>query len=204
MDLGKTQHVLARLYTDAAFRERCLADPKAAGEQMGLSCEDAQQLAELSAAQVNFFAESLVRKRLKEVRRLLPRTHRLFGDRFDALFHRYARTSKLRDAKPHQQDALAFAAFLEHAVLPQSPDLRWAVELARYEAAWIEAADLACCWIVRRFRFPVSRLVQEPERQQGASLPAQRPTVAVWLRLTHKGRLRHFLLSFPFRFESVA
>jgi len=34
MDLWKTQAVLARIYTDAAFRQRFFGDPLAVGEEM--------------------------------------------------------------------------------------------------------------------------------------------------------------------------
>ncbi len=79
MGLARLQEVLAQLYTDAALRERFFADPQGVSEALGLQPEEAQQLTQLSAPQVDFFAESLKRKRLNEACKLLPLTRRVLG-----------------------------------------------------------------------------------------------------------------------------
>jgi hypothetical protein len=65
MGLAQIQQVLARLYTDAALRERFFADPQRTGAELGLDAGEVHQLAHLSVQQVTFFARSLQRKRLQ-------------------------------------------------------------------------------------------------------------------------------------------
>ncbi len=196
MGLAKLQGVLARLYTDAGLRERFFADPQTVGEALGLSDEESQQLAQLSAQQVNFFADSLKRKRLNEACKLMPLTHRVLGKRFGALFRRYADTHVPRGTKKHLEDALAFSAFVEQAS-PIKGIERWTVDLLRYEAAWLKAWDPTCRWILRWFQHPVAKLVHRLEMENEVPLPRAKPTIAFWFRLSPRGRLCHFVLSLP-------
>lgn len=190
MGLLKTQQFLARLYTDAALRERFFRDPKAVATELGLDPDDAQQLAQLSVSRVSFFAGSLVRKRLNEVRKLLPLSSRVLGRTFGNLFWRYAETHTLEAYKPHQQDAVNFAIYLQQGVAEYvTPG--WAIDLARYEAAYIETIGLGRRWTVRWFRYPLRKLIQSLITRDGAPPPAPRPALAIWFRLSHGGKLRH-------------
>lgn len=104
MDLKRLQAEQARLYTSA--RERAEAG---VGEE------------------VERFAQSLVRKRLGEVRRSLPRTFDSLGEDGPRLFSAYAEDRPLGSRHPHLVDAVQFA---EEVVR---------TELARYEAAALRA-----------------------------------------------------------------
>ncbi len=86
MGLAAVQTALARLYTDAAWRDRFLAEPALAGPEAGLDAAETARLAALPPTQVELVATSLRRKRLGEVARLLPLTHRALKPRFAALF----------------------------------------------------------------------------------------------------------------------
>ena len=66
MGLLDVQSVLARLYTDSAFREGFFHDPFAAGT--GLTEAEQRLLAALDRQQVERFARSLKQKRLGLVR----------------------------------------------------------------------------------------------------------------------------------------
>lgn len=198
MGLAETQKALARLYTDARLRERFFADPLGTGEELGLGRDEAQQLAGLSARQVNFFAGSLHAKRLQEVRDLLPLTARALGERAAPLFREYAETNLPGGVRKHRADAAGFADYLAGGGALGGADSLWVADLARYEKARLEAADMPRGLIARRFNFAVDELARDAVR--GDLRPPQRrkATLAVWFRLSPGSRLRHTVLRLPF------
>jgi hypothetical protein len=196
MDLAKTQALLARIYTDADLRRRFLHDPQTEGERHGLTLAETQQLAKLAPSEVHFFADSLVRKRLNEAGKLLPLTRQALGRHFDAYFHRYAKSHALQMTKPHQQDAIVFAAFL-NGERGEGLEPEWAADLARYEASRLATADLGRRWALCLFRCPAPRPAHGGAQVEGAPRPRLQPLLAVWFRLRPRGRLRHFLFRLP-------
>jgi hypothetical protein len=197
MALAEVQGALARLYTDAALPARYFADPVAVAPELGLSPEEARQLGALSAHRVEFFADTLRRKRLGEVRALLPRTHRLLGRAFVALFWQFAPTYVPRGIHKHRDDALAFVRFLEQAARADGVTPAWALDLARYEAAWLQVAEPARRWTLRRFRYPVATAARALAR--GANPPSlcQQRTIGLWVRLSGRDTPRHLLVAPP-------
>ena len=197
MGLAHIQQGLAQLYTNAHVRERFFADPHAVGETWGLNPDEAGVLAQLSAQQVNVFARALQHKRLSEVRTILPLTHRVLGKRFASLLMGYVETHLPYGIKKQREDALAFAAYIEQVDRRERVEPPWAVELARYEAACVKAADPTCRWVVRWFRHPVATWVPALAQGDDPSTPRKQPTLAVWVRLPKRGPLRHVVLALP-------
>ncbi|BAY09312.1 hypothetical protein [Calothrix sp. NIES-2098] len=183
MGLAQTQQVLAQLYTNSELRQRFFANPQIVGAELGLSDEETQQLSQISAQQVNIFANSLKWKRLGEVRELLPRTARVLGKNFNDLFWRYAETHLPQGVKKHREDAIAFANFIQQ----QEIDPAWVKDLVRYEKMWLLAYEshryLQVCW----FHYPIDKLGtnQEIHRQL---------TLAIWWRLKERSPLHHIVL----------
>ena len=62
MALAEIQSALARLYIDAMLRDRFFAAPLVVGEQLGLSADDARDLARIPRREIDQFAESLRHK----------------------------------------------------------------------------------------------------------------------------------------------
>ena len=197
MGLARIQRVMTKLYTDASFRDRFFADPQAVGRALELSSDEEQQLAQLAAPQVNFFANSLRRKRLNEVCKLLPLTHRVLGEGFVKLFWRYAVTYVPKGIKKHQEDAFAFCAFVRHVVLGEGIEPPWVVDLVRYEVARLKATNPTCRWMVGWFRYPMGMLVRSLTQGDGVLLPPVQPTIAFWFRPLRRSRLCHIDLSLP-------
>jgi hypothetical protein len=191
MGLAEVQGALARLSIDAALRDRFFADPAAIGAEVGLAAEEAMGLARIPRRQVERFAESLRRKRRGQVRQVVPIAARTLGREFAVLFERYADESTPRGSKPDLHDAAGFVAALCRWADQVRPE--WAVDLARYELAWRQAARAGRVPIVRMFRFPVARLADGQE----AEPVAPRPTLACWWRLTRRGRVRHIAIGVP-------
>ena len=194
MGLAQMQEAMARLYTDAALREQFFDDPQSGGGALGLNTDETRQLAQLSRRQVSFFACSLHNKRLIEISKLLPLTHRMLGPRFAELFRRYANTHVPAGTKRHREEALAFSAFVEQVAITEGI-ARWIVEAARYQAAWLKMADPSWRYTVRWFRYPVITPAARPNPP--AAAPLAHPTLALWFRLSRRGRLRHVVLSVP-------
>lgn len=172
------QPILAQLYTNAELRSRFFANPQTVGAQLGLNSTQIEQLSQLSAPDVNLFATSLKRKRLGEVRELLPMTAKALDKDFSKLFWQYAETYNPQGIKKHLYDAIAFATYIEKI---DNLEPEWILDLVRYEKAWLEAAEPNKRLIVRYFRYAIDGNLQV----------LKQPFLAVWFRLSPKGTLRY-------------
>lgn len=175
------QPILAQLYTNAELRSRFFAHPQLVGAQLGLNTTQIQQLSLLSAPQVNLFATSLKRKRLGEVRELLPLTAKALNKDFSKLFWQYAETYNPQGIKKHLLDAIAFASYIEK-IANIEPD--WILDLVRYEKAWLEATEPNRRLIVRRFRYAITQ-------SEGNFQVLRQPYLAIWFRLLPRGKVRY-------------
>ena len=202
MELANVQAFLARLYTDAALRERFYDDPQQMGEASGLSAEDAQQLAQLSVAQVDFFVNSLKRKRLNEVHRLLPMSCDALGDKYARLFLRHVEHFIPEGTGKHRYDAISFAAFVEETA-PADGIQPWVVQLARYEAAWLAATRPTQRWTIRWFRYSIPEILMRLQRQDELESLRLRPSIGLWVRVSRHARLQHVILALPTTRRSV-
>jgi hypothetical protein len=189
MGLAEIQGILARLYVDSKLRDRFFSEPAAVGAELGLDAAEAQQLACLSRPQVEQFAASLRSKRRDQVCRVVPTAARAMGPRFASLFEQYAAGSPPRGSKADLDDAAGFVDALRRLAEPLEP--AWAVDLARYELAWRQAARAGWLPIVRAFRYPVTRLVP------GAEPITPQTTFAFWWRPMRRGRARHLVVAVP-------
>ena len=197
MDLLKTQAVLARIYTDAAFRQRFFSNPRAVGEEIGLPAQDAQQMAQLCSCQVDFFAGSLVRKRLNEVAKLLPLSNRAWGERFSVLFRRYASEHGSQECSPHRKDALAFCKYLKATARRQRLKPPGAIDLVRYEAAWLSMADAGRRSSVAFLRYPLAALSRLTPEDPPPAMPRRAFALAIWFRFSRRSKLHHWVLALP-------
>jgi hypothetical protein len=196
MGLAEQQALLARIYTDATLREEFFTAPLDMAAQWGLSADDAQHLARLPSHQVSQFAASLYTKRLNEVQHLVPCTLRALGERFAPLFRLYVPTHVPQGTRKHPDDAIAFVDYL-HRSASQQNVAPWIIDVARYEAAWLYMMNPSHRSLIRRFRYPVGKMIPMLAQQQVPTIPARQASVALWLRLTPKSRVQHVVLSLP-------
>ena len=194
MGLAQVQQLLAQLYTDATLRERFLRERQAVAEAFDLSAEEVHQVSQLSARQLTFFAHSLQRKRLNGVGKLLPLTKRALGARFADLFAQHAVTCVPRGARRSRADAVRFAAYVEEIARRDGLEPPWVVELLRYEAARLTAADPRSRCTIRWFRRPIGTLVRQARQGDRVPSSSTRPTIALWFRLSPRRRLWHIIL----------
>lgn len=196
MELAAQQQALARIYTNTELRERFFADPQTTGRQLKLHPKDVEQLASLSPKQVHFYARSLLRKRMNAVGKLLPLSCRAFGDRFPALFWRYAETQNPQGPPKHHEDAFAFSEFLLSEV-HDGLELPWVVDLLCYETASLKAVSGNNRLLIRVFRSQVHCLPRSLVLSNEIPAPLNRPCFAFWLRLFKRKRLLHKVVSLP-------
>jgi hypothetical protein len=174
MALAAVQAILARLFTDAPFRSAFFDDPIAVGRSCGLDPAEARSLAEVSRKEVEEFAATLRRKRVADVRQVLPLTARALGDAF-ADYVRPAIAGPARAGR-HRDDARAVAGHLRRLARSRELAPPWVADLVRYEAAFSEAQRRPACMLVRCFRFPVAALA--------AAILVGAPTVGIEPRMT--------------------
>ncbi len=180
MGLTEIQVGLARLYTDAALRERFAAAPLAVGSELGLDAIEAAELARLSTAQLNRFANSLLAKRRHEVAKLLPLTRQLLGANFTHLFERHAGTCLPAGSKKHLADALGFAKFLRSLSGEEMCAPPWLVEVLRYEAARLKIQRRL--FVCALFRHDIVRLCRSLRQPDTPPYLLVRLTIVIWSR----------------------
>jgi hypothetical protein len=188
MALGEVQAALARLFTDEAARADFLCDPRAASRALGLDESDAETLARLAPRALRQFAGSLRAKSVADARRRMPLTARALGEAFadhwrDALALLSAGASRADEA--HALAARLAALAKAHRVAPE-----WIGDLARYEAAFVEAAHRRFGVRVLLFRFPVGRIAARLQDGGAVGDCAAKTTLGVWTRRPG-GRLFH-------------
>lgn len=106
------QATLGRLYTNAAFRKEFVSDKKSFYRKYNFSLDTIQFIEGISVNQLTFFAESLLKKRMHEIKNLLPLTFKLLGREAHQLFLEFSDHYVPTGIHKHHEDALEFIAFL--------------------------------------------------------------------------------------------
>ncbi len=181
MALADVQAILARLFTDTAFRASFFWDPVTVGRALGLEAGEANALAELSRDEVEQFAAIIRRKRADDVRKVLPLTACALGGAFD----RHVLATIVGAVRPgrHRDDARALVDRLSRLARSNELEPPWTADLARYEVTFGEALHRSACLLVRRFRFPVARLAAATRHGAPTGDIKPRMTIAIWLRV---------------------
>lgn len=183
--LSRTQQILARLYTDRTWRERFFTNPQAVSKEFDFN----EQLTQISAQQVNLFASSLQRKRLGQIRVLLPLTQQILGQKFSQLFGRYAPSYQPQGIKKHHHDALHFCEFIAKIAASETIEPVWAVDIVRYEQAWLQTTEPNFHFTYCYFNYAIEPLITSLQQQVTAPTVKLKPTVAIWLRLSQSRKL---------------
>lgn len=175
MSLLDVQNFLARIYTDENLRREFLDTPEKVGRENNLTEKEIAELTAVLPDEINFFADSLFWKRLREVEKLLPLTKKAFAADFVKYFHEFAIRFTPESIKKHLEDAIRFAEFLHER------EKGWKRDAAKLESAKLEFYALGKSLVVRIFDYDVKEI-----SRRVASPPIdfkKRKTVAVWLRI---------------------
>ena len=184
MSLQQQQDFLARLFTDENLRQNFLSEPRKIGAENGLSETEIDDLRTVLPEQLNFFADSLYWKRLREVEKILPLTRKFFGEDFDKFFREFSQYFNPQSVKKHLEDAVEFCEFL------QKKDISGiAKNTAKYEGAKLEFFGYGKCFVACKLDFDFREI--QHNKSQNPTLP-KRKTIAIWLKIGNKKN--HFTL----------
>lgn len=191
MELALQQKLVARLATDREFREKFFADPARVAASEGLTVA-AEGLAQIHQEQLRQFARLLRTRRLAQAGLRLPLTRKALGPRFADHFRNYAVNPPPAGQRP-SEDAIAFAHYLEARAAEHGLEPAWALSLARYEAARIEAEWHNRRLVVRFLPHAVRRLAELLAAGAVPEGSLRRLTLAIWWRASAASRLKHWL-----------
>jgi hypothetical protein len=190
MSLTDLQNFLARLYTDENLRRDFLREPENCGAENNLSADEIAQIKQILPEQIEFFADSLVYKRLREVEKLLTLTRKAAGKNdFEKYFREFAGNFQPSSIKKHFEDAMEFAAFLAARKI----EPLWIVDLAKFEAARLAFYHGGRRILIKKFAYDIREIlkaVSNKEANSNKKFP-RRQTFAVWFRAG--GRVKHFI-----------
>ena len=184
MPLATVQAVLARIYTDSKLRDEFFTHPDLVGRTLGLNCQEIRQLSQLSSQEVNLFASSLKRKRLGEIRKLLPLTSKVLKKEFDRLFFRYAETYLPTGSKKHLDDAIQFAQFSEQLNRTKRIEPAWVLDVLRYEKIWLNTLQSKSLFISDRFNYAIEPLIYSLQRSNSNPVLNRQVTIGIWFRFS--------------------
>src|SRR5258708_12207498 len=116
MSIAEMQACLARLYIDDSFRNLFYIDTAAAVQEYLLTEAESAAISKINRRMLDFFAESLKRKRKEKLQRAYPALFALERAEIDRYYRRYY---QLYTANPHQnnlQDVSYFGIFMEETL----------------------------------------------------------------------------------------
>jgi hypothetical protein len=183
MSLHEQQNFLARLYTDENLRRAFALEPQKIGTENLLNETEIAELAAVFPEELDFFAASLVWKRLRETKKFLPLTEKILGADFEKLFRRFSQNYNPQTIKKHLADALEFSRFLQAANVSEL-----AQTAARFERAKLEFFNGAQTLKICKLDYDI----REIARDFPPTALKRKTKFAVWLRFGN--RTRHFII----------
>ena len=189
MSLLEQQNFLARLYTDENLRRAFLSEPEKTGRENGLGEKEIAELSAIVPDELEFFGDSLVWKRLREVEKFLPLVKKALGEDFESLFREFANQFRPTAIKKHHEDAVEFCGFLQKQKLKPA----WAKDLAGFEQAKLIFNSGASNFVRRRFDYDLREILAEFSRRDANSEMdfKRRKTHAFWVRI---GKTTRFIV----------
>lgn len=112
MSLQEQQNLMARLYMDEDMRRAFLSDPAGVARPFGLSTKEIEDIAAVLPGEIAGFADSLFRKRLREVEKMIPLTKKALDESFEPLFAEYLKAVPEAREKKRMDDVLDFCVYL--------------------------------------------------------------------------------------------
>lgn len=166
MSLLEQQNLLARLYVDENLRRAFLSDPSSVAAPFGLSDTEIEEISSILPGEIDYFADSLRRKRMHEVEKMLPLIRSALQDSFEPVFAKYVDVMPSSREMTRSEDVQEFCRYLEREGEGAVRDA------ARFELAKIEFFSGKRNFLIRRFGHDVRNTSYTPRR-----------TYCLWIRI---------------------
>lgn len=180
MSLQEQQNFLARLYTDTELRRDFLSAPEKIGIENHLTVIEIKELAAILPEELNFFAETLYWKRLREVEKLLPLTKEFLKEDFANFFRTFSENFNPQSLKKHLEDAIGFCDFLHKAEVSEIIK-----DIAKFERTKIEFFGYGKYFAFCRINHKIEEICRKGENEQKKSN-------YLWLKIGNK--IKHYNL----------
>jgi len=187
MSLREQQNFLAKLYTDEQFRRAFLSEPAKIGKENYLNESEIIEIAEMLPEEISFFAESLFRKRLREVEKFLPLTQKVLSEDFQKFFREFSQNYNPQTVKKHLEDAIEFCNYLRKSDFVSEVSKN----AAKYEQAKLTFYGCGKQFMVCKLSNDVREISKQIVITSGFNMK-RKTKFAVWLRLGKK--IKHFFL----------
>jgi hypothetical protein len=186
MSLQKQQDFLARIFTDENLRQNFLSESEKIGAENNLSESEIEDLKTVLPEQLNFFADSLYWKRLREVEKILPLIRKVSGENFGKFFREFSQNFNPQSVKKHLEDAYEFCKFLQKQNISE-----FAKNAAKYEQAKLEFFGYGKRFVVCKLDFDVRKFSREDANAQSV-IQENKSKIAIWIRFGKK--VKHFFV----------
>ena len=186
MSLQEQQNFLAKLYTDAEFRLAFWSAPEKIGTENNLKKSEIEEIAGIMREELDFFADSLFWKRLREVEKFLPLSKKILGDDFTKYFREFSQNFNPQTIKKHFEDALEFCRFLQKQNVSE-----YAKNAAKFEESKALFFGLEKRFVICKLDFDIREIfLSKAEIQIGN--PKNKTKIAIWIKIGK--RFKHFFI----------
>jgi hypothetical protein len=190
MDLNLYQKTLARIYTDAAFRNKFFEDRVAFVSALGIDEISSQHLRSLNREEVELFSTGLINKRFGNVKSLLLLSFKFSEGTFSQLFYSYAMNYLPEGGhQKYANDAIQFSQyFLKNTDKNSIP---WTADLIRFEVMMIRSFNASNRILCSFFNYPVYNLTKDSPPDIKLK---KKKSMMILFRFNSKSKLRRFLM----------
>ena len=146
MSLLEQQKFLAELFVDPALRKSFLGEPQVTGKRFDLDDAEIEEFLEVVQTELDYYADSLVWKRFREIEKLLPRLRGVLGRDFRSCFFEYAPSFNPDGVRKHYADGLEFCRWIEASTDPILSTAKASAEFERKRLQFVSGErSIAFC-----------------------------------------------------------
>jgi hypothetical protein len=188
MSTDSIQGILSRLYTDIVFRKEFIADKKLFYKKYAIISEKEIEFIEaIPVEQLVFFAQSLLQKRMHELKNLIPGTSILVGKKINELLLEHFEMYVPNGIHKHHDDAITFINYLlKQAALSDNKDTdRFIRSVLCYELQRIKNFTASKRFLISIYKYDVSKNYPLLLKNEEFKVPSKKFTFIIW----KKGRI---------------
>jgi hypothetical protein len=183
MSIDSIQGILSRLYTDADFLREFIADKNIFYKTHGIvSQETIEFLEAVPVEQIVLFARSLTKKRIHEIKNLIPATTILIGKRINELLLEHSEAYVPNGIHKHHDDAATFINFLlKQKELPDvNPIEGFIRSVLVYELQKIQSFISPKKILISFYRYDILKNYSLILKFSDFKLPQKKITIIIW------------------------